>query len=97
VKGDLLTNSDFIFYTDKANNFYIDYTDGGIGDDIIEIAKGKYNGATTIKLDTETIHINEIIQALGAEYKGLDADATGLIYFDKSTQAHDMIAANWNN
>lgn len=84
---------DILFYTDKAGNFYIDYTDndgGTIGSDVIEITKGKWNKDTTIQLGEQTISINDVngvIQNMAA-YTKLDADGiSGLTFDSKEDQA----------
>lgn len=64
---------DFMFYKDTKGNFYIDYTNGGAGEDIISIAKGKYNGDTTIQVGEDSIHINDIITTLGSSMIYSDA------------------------
>lgn len=88
------SDKDMLFYTDKTGTLYIDYSDGKVGSDVIQIEKGKYNNATTIQLsDGESISIGNIIQHLGA-YANLDSANLNLTYANKAAEA---LTLTWNH
>jgi len=92
------THFDFLFYTDKKGNFYIDYTDGGAGDDVIEIAKGKYNNSTIIQLGNEYIDVKTVLELMGSYANLSDTEIANINFVgDKANQADVMTTANWNN
>lgn len=83
-----IDTDDILFYTDNLGNFYMDYTEGDIGSDIVEIAAGGYNDSTTIQVGSSTIHINTIIGQLNASTSGLESAAiAALDAADESAQA----------
>ena len=86
-----ITTADMLFYTDASNNFYADYTAGGVGIDVIEI--GSYDKGTTIRIGTHTIDINSIIQNLSAATKGLDASAISNL--NMTTEANQVALLTW--
>jgi len=94
-KGDIIkidnstgiTTADLLFYKDTKGNFCIDYSDNAVANDVIQIAKGKYNGSTTIQIGSSHLDINSIIQTLSSAGLTADYDASGLIdVADKASQ-----------
>ena len=94
--ADGITKNDLLFYTDDSKNFFVDYTDNGVGTDTIEIANGKYNGNTTVQVGNFTININSIISQLAASgTAGLDSSSiTALNTTTETTQA-SLLAHAW--
>lgn len=88
-----MTTADMLFYTDSSNNFYIDYTEGGVGTDVAEIASGKYDDNTTIQVGSSTIHINTIIAQLTVATKGLDSTAISAL--DTTVEASQVALLTW--
>lgn len=94
----VLASSDILFYKDDTGNLWIDYTDGKIGTDKIEIAAGQFDNATTIKVGIDTIHISAITDYLastGSAFANMGAESiSALTYNDKASQA---LALTWTH
>jgi len=91
-----IAKTDLLFYTDSENNFYIDYTDNGIGTDVIEISAGNYDSSATIKLDRYSIHINSIIEQLSATgTANLSASAISSLSATIETTQYAALTTAW--
>lgn len=93
-----ITTQNMLFYTDTADNLFIDYTsDAKVGDDIVEIMAETYDDNTIIRVDSEDILISTIIQFLGATgsaYNHLnDAAISNFIAEDKLVQSASLAIA----
>lgn len=92
-----IIKSDMLFYTDASNNFYIDYTDSGVGADIIEISANNYDSSTTIQIGSSTIHINQILGQLSATgTANLSAEAISLLNTTTEATQYAALTTAWH-
>lgn len=92
--GGATPTDDMLFYTDNQNNFYIDYTEGGVGTDVAEISADCYDDNTTIQIGSSTININTIIGQLTAETSGLDG--TAILNLNTTVEANQAGILTWS-
>lgn len=87
--------SDLFFYTDIKKNLYIDYTDGtgtSVGNDAIEILKGKYNSSTAIWVGDHSISVNSVIQAIGSTAA---SGVTDVLTVSSETISNQQLTLTW--
>ena len=89
-----VAKDDLLFYTDAAGNFFVDYTDGGFGVDVAEIATG-YSSDTTIQLGYASVSIGSILATVNPTYLGV-TDPSGFGTGDKTTQAASL-TSQWSD
>ena len=91
-----IEKGDMLFYTDSTKNLFIDYTDNGVGNDVIEIAADKYDGKTTIQLGNSKIYVNEILSHLSVNTTNLDAG--GIVALNTGTESAQVatLASVWH-
>lgn len=93
--GTGITKNDVLFYTDTDGNLFIDYTDNGVGSDVIKINANAYDSNTTIQVGPAySIHINSIISQLAASNTaGLDSSAIAAL--STATESAQATTLTW--